>query len=133
MMSVSPAFGEDAAGLKQHGDELLHASDFKGALAAYDEAYKLEPNPAILYNRSRALEGLGLWVDALAALEQFVRDASPELKARVPKLDALLSEQRGHVSMLAVTSPVTGALLVVQEKEMGSLPLNGPVRTNAGP
>lgn len=137
LCGVSPAFAqttpERSAELKRHGDELLHASDFKGAVGAYDEAYRLDPNPAILYNRSRALEGLGEWAEALGALEQFAREASPDLKARVPKLDALMSEQRAHVSLLAVTSPITGATIVVREKDVGTIPLTAPLRTNAGP
>src|SRR5581483_4968716 len=104
-----------SAELKKKGDDLLHASSFKEAVAAYDEAYKLDPNPAILYNRSRALEGLAEWVEALDALEKFSRDARPDLKARVPKLDALLAEQRAHVSTLAITSPVSGATVAVRE------------------
>jgi hypothetical protein len=119
--------------LKKRGDELLHGGDFQGALAAYDEAYALDANPALLYNRSRALEGLREYAQALSALEHFEHDASPELKARVPKLAALMQDMRAHVSTLAVTSPVTGATIVVRDKEIGTVPLAVPVRTNAGP
>lgn len=122
-----------SAELKKKGDDLLHASNFKEAIAAYDEAYKLDPNPAILYNRSRSLEGLGEWVQALEALEKFSNDASPDLKARVPKLDALMAEQRSHVSSLAITSPVSGAIVSVREKDVGTIPMAGPVRVNSGP
>src|SRR5437660_6680255 len=76
-----------ATELKKQGDELVHASKFKDALDKYDASFALVPNPAIHYNRARALQSLEDWSGALDAFDKFVATAPPELRAKVPNLD----------------------------------------------
>ena len=50
------------------------------ALRAYNEAYALEPQPALLYNRGRAHMALEQFPEALQQLLQFREQAPPELR-----------------------------------------------------
>jgi hypothetical protein len=124
---------QDAAGLKQLGDDAMHAMHFREALQAYDAAYALKPDAAILYNRARALEGLGEYPGALDALMQFERDAPDAMKARVPKLVELEADLRGRVATLAVHCPIPGATVLLRHKVEGSTPLPWSIRTASGP
>lgn len=53
------------------------------------------------------------------ALEQFAAKASPELKARVPKLDQLVSDVRSRVCTLVISSTVADADIRLGEKVIG--------------
>src|SRR5262245_52882867 len=66
---------KEAAGpsAKARASELFSASvaayrqgDLKRAVELLDEAYRLDPQPVLLYNRARAEEGLGLVDEAIA-------------------------------------------------------------------
>jgi hypothetical protein len=131
-----PAGGDTSSAddAKRRGDEAMIAIRYEEALAHYRRAYEQTKNPALLYNMGRAYEGLADFPNALDALDEFAVKASPELKARVPKLDELLNDVRRRVATMIVSSPVTGAEIRLGNKVVGTT--TGPqtiVKVNAGP
>jgi hypothetical protein len=96
-----------AAQLKELGNAAMDHLNHQQALAYYAEAYGLTQDPALLFNKGRALEGLGDLPGALAAQEEFAAKASPELKQKVPGLDKLIEDLRARVAVLElhVTPP----------------------------
>ncbi|MCC6898372.1 MAG: PEGA domain-containing protein [Polyangiaceae bacterium] len=127
-----PPTTSEASRLKSEGDDAMQRLDYVQALALYDRAYALEQNPALLYNRGRALQALGRFPDAQDALEAFDAQAPDELKARVPKLRELLAEVRAKVSVLSLEANVSGARVLVNSRLVGTTPLGAPLRLNAG-
>lgn len=121
----SPARGDEAnaAALKAQGDEAMRALRYGDALSAYELSYAREPNPAVLYNRARAQQALGHFPEALADFDRFSRDAPPDLRAKVPKLDALIAEVRARVAHVTVRSNATGARVILGDKVLGITPL----------
>ncbi len=111
-----------AAELKKQGDDLVHASKFKEALTKYEESFAIVPNPAIHYNRGRALQKLEDYPGALDALDKFVATAPPDLRAKVPNLDKTIAEIEAHVSTLVVKCDVPGATVALR-KDGSSIPL----------
>ena len=105
---------------------------FKDALDLYREAYALVPDPALLYNEARALQAMDEHADAVRLLERFDKEASPELKAKVPDLATLIVESRARVTELNVVVSVAGAEIVVRGRVLGASPLERPVGVNAG-
>ena len=126
-----PALAEDASDLKRQGDALLSERKYVEALDAYDRSYARSPNPALHYNRARALQYLARYPEALDSLERFQRDAPQELRDKVPGLADLLAELHGKVAVLAITSNVSGRVLA-NGKDVGATPLAQPLRLNAG-
>ena len=122
----------EAEALKAQGDEAMVSLRYADALDFYTRGYDLEKNPALLYNRARALEALTRFPDALDQLEAFAREAPDELKAKVPLLGELLVELRGKVSELSVAANVAGARVLVRDQAVGTTPLSSPLRLNAG-
>ena len=120
-----------AAELKKQGDAAMFDLRYDDALSFYQQAYALDPNPALLYNQSRAHQARGRYPEALAMIERFSAEAPDELKARVPRLAELTEELRDKTSMLAVTCNVDGAKVVVRDVKLGATPLS-PTRVNAG-
>jgi len=106
------------------------------ALDAYKQAYDLSHDPALLYNMGRALEALEDYPAALDRYEDFSRQASPELRARVPKLDEAIASLRARVAKLAVECNVPGARVLVRDHTVGEISAPGQplvVSLAAGP
>ena len=135
---AGPAVAQDepdpkvqAAALKSEADRFMDELEFAKALDRYDEAYRLDPKPALLYNRGRALQALARFPEALDQLEKFQREAPAELKARVPALRELIEGVKASITTLSVTANVEGARVLIDGKDVGATPLSR-VRVNAG-
>lgn len=121
-----------AAELKQQGDSAMGDLRYADALTAYTQSYELVNDPALLYNRARALQALERFPEALEQIEAFDAQASAKLKARVPALAELIAELRTKVSTLRVDCKIAGARVLLRGKVVGTTPLPGPLRVNAG-
>jgi hypothetical protein len=121
-----------AIAAKRRGDDALVNGRHAEALAAYQEAVALRPDPALIYNIGRAHQGLGDYPAALDALETFERTAPPDVRARVPGLPMLLADVRKHVALVFVSSDVAGATVRLGPRVLGTTPLPAPVRVNVG-
>lgn len=121
--SVAAAEVSRAADSKSRADRAMDQGQYADALAAYRHAYALEPTPALLYNVGRAQEKLGRSAEALSTLEAFAATASPDLKAKVPRLEELLSDLRARVTQLWVRTNVKGATVIVRREQVGVTPL----------
>jgi hypothetical protein len=131
--AAPPSPEERAATLKKQGDAAMDALRYDEAIDDYTQAYALSPDPALLYNRGRVHQARGEWPAALADLERFAHDATPELRQRVPKLDELLAEARGHVATVTLTSNVDGARVLVRKTQVGITPIPGSLQLDSGP
>jgi tetratricopeptide (TPR) repeat protein len=79
---------------KKSADAYLHG-DFAQAIALLDEAYALDPQPVLVYNKARAHEGLGHVDEAITLYEQYLAQepTSPDRGAIEQRL-ATLKRQR---------------------------------------
>jgi hypothetical protein len=129
---TGPTPEEQSADLKRQGDTLFMQRDFVGALKAYEQAYALSPNPALLYNRGRALQSLARYPEALDALEQFGKQADEALKAKVAGLADLMADIAAKVATVDVRCNIPGGRILLGGHEVGTTPLAQPIRVNAG-
>jgi hypothetical protein len=121
-----------AADLKRDGDAAMQSLHYKEALKAYDQAYALGHDPAVLYNRARVQQGLGDFPAALDSIEEFVKVAPDDLKQRVPHLAELVADIEAHVALVIVNCPIEGATVMIGGKVVGKTPLSAPIRVGAG-
>lgn len=121
----------DLAELRARANQAMIDLRTEEALTLYKQIHTASKDPSLLYNMARAEQALGRHAEALDHLEAFEREASPELRARVPKLAELLAELRGKVTALSVTADVPDARVLVGGVDVGKAPLR--VRVNAGP
>lgn len=113
--------------LKARADRAMDRGEFAQALSSYRQAYAESPTPALLYNMGRAEEMLGNYAEALNDLETFDANASPELKAKVPRLHALIERLRARVARLEIRSNVAGALITVRGQPRGTTSIARPL------
>jgi len=86
---------------KTEGDNHWKSGQYKEALAAYEEAIKLDPNFAIAYNKGNALSDLKRHEEALAAYEQALRLDPKAAFAWNGKGNALYSLKRYEEALAA--------------------------------
>ena len=118
--------------LRKRGDAATDTGNPADALAAYAEAAKLSTDPALHYNMGRALQALTRYAEALEQMEAFAAKAPPEMKAKVPRLDALLVQLRAKVSTLTISCNVPGAQVRFRERDLATTPAPAALKLNAG-
>ncbi|MBS2013651.1 MAG: PEGA domain-containing protein [Deltaproteobacteria bacterium] len=119
---------------KRKGDEASAELRYMDAIGHYERSYAATKNPAVLYNMGRAYQSLADFPKALDKLEEFAEKAPPDLKARVPQLDALLAEVRGRVATVIISAQVSGAEIRLGDKILGKTKVGQTIlRVNAGP
>jgi hypothetical protein len=107
------------AQLKAQADALMDAAKFADAYALYVQAYSADPDPALLYDEGRALEGMGDYPAALEKLDRFAHVAPPDKLALVPGLGDLIADVRAHISTLVVHTNVPQARVLLRERMLG--------------
>ncbi|MBK9264977.1 MAG: PEGA domain-containing protein [Polyangiaceae bacterium] len=117
---------------KLEGDRAMDSLRYADALTAYNEAYALHPEPALLYNLGRTLEALDRLPEALEKLELFQSAAPPELLAKVPGLQNRIANIKKRTSQLTIKVNVEGARILVREAVAGKSPLDKPLMLKAG-
>lgn len=117
---------------KLEGDRAMDSLRYADALTAYNEAYTLNPEPALLYNLGRTLEALDRLPEALEKLELFRSSASAELLAKVPGLKDRIANIQKRISQLTIKVNVEGARILVRDAVAGKSPLEKPIVLKAG-
>jgi hypothetical protein len=130
--AAAPPSDKTATQLKAEGDAAFDAFLYSDALRAYEAAYEASHDPALLFNRGRALQSLGRYPEALEMFERFDKEAPPALRAKVPGLPKLIEEVRGRVATLKVVCNVGDAQVVASDRVLGEASTLGEVRVNAG-
>ena len=123
---------DKGAELKRQGDKAMDSLQYEEAIAKYTAAFAASGDPAVLYNRGRVYQARSEFPEALADIERFQREASPALRGRVQQLGELVVGLRAKVTTLSIKSNVAGARVLVRERQVGTTPLAGPLKLNAG-
>jgi hypothetical protein len=132
--AAPPAISDEqrAATLRDEGNQAMLEMRYVDALSAYQQALALSPNySGVLYSIARAHQLLGEFAEALTTLEAFDHKASPEVRAKVGRLDRLFAELRARVGVLQLNCNVQGARVLLRDKVIGVTPLP-PTRLEAG-
>lgn len=133
---VQPALAEeppeDPVALKAEADGLFDRGRYADAYDLYKRAYAKTSDPALLYNQARALESMGEYPEALEKLEAFEREAPPDVRAKVPKLEELTADLRARTATIHVRTNAPSARLYVRGKDLGPVEQERTVLARAG-
>ncbi len=129
---ASSARADETLDWKARGDAAMEAGRAAEALDAYERAAKVSPQPALDYNRGRAMLALGDFAGALEAFESFTRNAPPELRDRTSRLPEVMAELSTKVAYVRVTCArcTDSSELRLRGR---ALARGGQLRTNPGP
>ncbi len=101
------------------------------ALAEFREAQRIAPSAVILYNIASVEAELGHAVASVDAYEELLRSAHTIQASMRAQLDTALAEQRARIATLAVFANAPGALVALDDVDIGTAPLTG-IRVSAG-
>jgi tetratricopeptide (TPR) repeat protein len=127
---ASPVRAEDRATARTHyeqGTTLYDLGKYREAAQEYEHAFRLRPDPALLFNIAQAYRLGGAYADALRAYKSYLRrqpqaDNRAEVTAHIAKLEKLVEEQKQ-----ASASPPTGTIPPAGEPAASPKPVE-PVR-----
>ena len=102
---------EQAAVLIDAGAKLHAQADEAGALAKFEEAYRIYPSANVLYNIAREKQLLGRETDAARDFRKCRRDPLLDPKA-LPMIDQWIGELETKVGRLNVDAPAGAAVFV---------------------
>jgi hypothetical protein len=130
------AYAEEAGddqGHIQRGVELRRGGHDREALAEFEAAWALRRTPRARAQIGLAQQALGHWREAESAIDEALATSDDEWVARYK--GALLrarSVVQNHLAWLYVESKVVGATLSLEGQPARTLPLDGPLRIEAG-
>jgi tetratricopeptide (TPR) repeat protein len=131
LLAGTAAFG----GAKQHfmaGQDYYTQGRYQKSIDEFEEAYRLDPRPLLLYNIAQAWEKLGDLVKAVDYLKRYL-EAEPDADERTTLLNKIATlEERLASTGIKVTCNVAEATVYVDGKEIGKTPLANVVSLAVG-
>jgi hypothetical protein len=121
-----------ALAYKEQGDRAIDSGDYAAAAIAYEKGNQVQHHPVFDFNRARALQGMGRMAEALEVIERFDREASPELRSKIPGYGELLSQLRNSVGELILEGKPIDATITINGQARGKFVPSKPVRCDVG-
>ncbi len=112
----------------------LHAEgNLDAALIEFNRAYDLAPNYRVLYNIGVVYRDMKDYAASLSTFEKYLVEGGKQIDAkRRTEVEKEIATLKKLVSSVKVTVSVDGAKVYVDEKEVGTSPLDKPLVVNAG-
>ena len=119
--------------LVRRGLELRKAGQDEQALDAFRSSYKLQATPRAQAQMGMAEQALGHWVDAERDLKGALAVEKDAWIARnSATLKRSLATVAEHLGSVQIVGSPAGARVVIDEREVGHVPIDGPVRAPVG-
>ncbi len=100
--------GEDAEALSTQAVDAFKQRDFDGAIALFNRAYELDPQPNFLFNIGRVYEEKGDLDNAIKYYQQFVKQPGVDIEARETALAHLKVLRQTLEELKGDEKPTTG-------------------------
>jgi len=116
------------------GRILYRNNDYANAIIKFERSYELSREPRLLLNVALCQKNLKRYARMLATLEKLLRDAGPQLTAQErTQVTELIEAVQPFVSRLEIQGGEPGAVVLVDEEEVGTLPFSAKVMVDVGP
>jgi tetratricopeptide (TPR) repeat protein len=123
------------ADAKQHflaGQDYYTQGRYEKAISEFEEAYRLDPRPLLLYNIAQAWEKLGDLRKSVDYLKKYL-EADPNNEERTALLNKLASlQERLDKTGILIKCAEANATVYVDGKEVGKTPIAGVVKIDTG-
>jgi hypothetical protein len=113
------------------GIKLFNDGENAGALAEFDRAYHVVPNPLVLYNIGLVYAAMGRPVDSVAALDQVLAIPGSVTGDNLARARDTRAEQARRIAELAIVTNVP-AMVDVDGVTIGQSPLAAPLKVPGG-
>lgn len=111
---------------------LFNEGNYPAALAEFEQAYKLRPQPFVLYNIGLTQKAMFRYTDAIASLQRFLDESenlAPEKRAEATQI---ISEMKALLADVTLEIVPANATISLDGRPIGQAPLGKPVAIAAG-
>lgn len=133
---ATPAQLAEARSHFTRGVKFYQDADYRSALVEFQEAYRVAPNPRLLFNIGQTYEELQDFAGAVTALREYLAKSGTTITtARRAEVEKDLRRLEGHVATVDVDVNEADADVVLEgdrRLELGKSPLAGAVLLNGG-
>jgi hypothetical protein len=117
----------------QEGMGLIKEENYPGALAAFEESYKLVPKPGLLYNIAMCQKALFRYVESIASFKKYLSamgaSVKPEMRLTV---EQALSDMQKLVGTVLIDGAPDGADVFMDDRSIGTTPLKETLLADPG-
>lgn len=133
LLWAAPVSAQSADELLQQGVEAREQRDDERALELFRRAHQAEPSGETFAQMALAEQALGRFVDAEHDLAQALTYREERfIRRNRALLEQALSEIRANIGLVRVGGGLEGAVLYVNDREIGALPHPDAIRVDAG-
>lgn len=116
----------------ERGVGLYEAHDYEGALAAFQEAYRLAPHPTVRVNMANCYEHLDRPIEAIHHFERFLAESPNAPRQQRSEVEDALERLRQDVGEVRLHVAPDGATVTIDDAETRRAPILEPVRMTTG-
>jgi hypothetical protein len=115
------------------GRSLFARGDYAGALARFEQAHALSPDPRLLWDMAACHRKLGHFARAIGLVDEYVAASGSGLSDPDRReADRTRQALARHVAVVTVVTSPEGVRVTVDGEEVGATPLAGPVLVDEG-
>jgi PEGA domain len=115
------------------GVQLRRGGDDEGAAREFQKAYDQSHSPRAAAQLGLAEQALGRWADAdTHVAEALSTTGDPWVEKNRGVLNGALGIIKGHIGRIEISASVPGALVSINGRPAGAVPLPGAVKVSAG-
>lgn len=126
------ALAKSSKQLIEEGLNLRERGQDQRALQLFQEAYRKTPTAQALAQIALAEQALGRWVDAQLHLSEALQSKEAWIAQRSAPLNRALQAIRDRLARVEVLGAPAGAKVLINGKQIGTLPLSAPIYVTAG-
>lgn len=122
-----------AGGHFERGLALYRDAEYRLALIEFERAYQLVPNYRVKYNIAQVSIQIGRYAHALRALEDYLEQGGDNIsEERRQNVQTDLAMLAGRTARVLITSNVSDAEILLDDKVIAKTPLSGKLLIDAG-
>ncbi|MBX3276174.1 MAG: PEGA domain-containing protein [Sandaracinaceae bacterium] len=123
---------EQARAQFERGVGLYEAQDYAGALAAFQEAYRIAPHPTVRVNMANCYEHLNRPIEAIHHFERFLAESPGAPRPQRREVEGAVARLRGTVGEIRLAVTPDGARITIDEQETRIAPVLEPILMMVG-
>ncbi|MCB9598365.1 MAG: PEGA domain-containing protein, partial [Sandaracinaceae bacterium] len=116
----------------EHGVGLYEAHDYEGALAAFQEAYRLAPHPTVRVNMANCYDRLDRPIEAIHHFERFLAESPNAPRAQRREVEAAVTALHARVGEVRLAVAPDGARITIDDNETRRAPVLEPILMTTG-
>lgn len=124
---------QDAKALFEKGVAAFSAGTYKDALVYFQQSYKINPKPKVLFNMAMCYRAMSQFKESVETFKQYLSQGGKSLpKKKIKEVNELIMEMESSLAQVTVIVNENGATILVDSQEAGIAPLQEILVVNPG-